>query len=349
VDAYAVALCAYGAAVLAFRIDSIYGHLLRCESSDNADNWGSWLDMGDVSGGSASRLAACFKDADEAIVLYSIAGSVYRRRWNGTTWESAAAWSNSLSYITGIAVTYMGDWNVVVTAVDNDGRRGVWTCVLGDGYSAAVDSWSALKEVMIADSGANVVYHSPSLAMPDVFRMFFVEYLTAAEIYQRPYWSHSLATADFISNLWREPVPFNLSCTYGLDLCYKSPYAWLSRANRVWRAPISPPSVELTDSLLSVSSRIIPYRGGIDITLRNDDRRFNSPGSGTYEAIKKASEILISWGYHTSAGKETGGFDPTTWIDSWEYVTRDGHSEFILHSVDGWDLLDRWRARRQFT
>jgi len=349
VDAYAVALCAYGAAVFAFRIDATDAHLYRCESSDNADNWGSWIDMGDVSGGVGSRLAACFKDADEAIVLYSIGGTLYRRRWNGSAWESAAAWSNSLSYITGIAVTYMGDWNIVVTGIDGDGRRGVWTCVLGAGYSAAADSWSALKEVMIAESGANVVYHSPSLSMPDVFRMFFVEYLTAAEVYQRPYWSHSLATADFISNLWREPIPFNLDCDYGLDLCYKSPYVWLSRPSRVWRAPISPPSVELTDSLLSVSSRIIPYRGGIDISLRNDDRRFNSIGQGDYEAIKKASEILISWGYHTSAGKETGGFDPTTWIESWEYFTRDGHSEFILHSVDGWDLLDRWRARRQFT
>lgn len=349
VDAYAVSLCSYGAAVLAFRIDATDGHLYRCESSDNAENWGSWIDMGDVSGSVNSRLVACFKDADEAIVLYSIGGTLYRRRWNGSTWETAAAWSNSLSSITGIAVTYMGDWNVVITGVDGDGRAGVWTCVLGDGYSAAVDSWSALKDVMIAEAGAGISFSFPSLSMPDVFRMFFVETYSGSESYSRPYWSHSLATADFISNLWREPIPFNLDSDHGLSLCYKSPYAWLSRPARVWRASLTPPFVELTDSLLSVSSRIIPYRGGIEITLRNDDRRFNSLGSGTYEAVKKGSEILISWGYHTTSGKETGGFDPTTWIESWEYVTRGGQSQFILHSEDGWSILKRWRARRQFT
>ena len=349
VDAYAVAVCSFSSAVFAFRIDATDGHLYRCESSDNAENWGSWIDMGDVSGGSNTRLASCFKDADEAVVLYSIGGTLYRRRWNGSTWEAAAAWSNSLSSITGIAVTYMGDWNVVVTGVDGDGRAGVWTCVLGNGYSAAVDSWSALKDVMIAESGSGISFHFPSLSMPDVFRMFFVETYSGSASYSRPYWSHSLATADFISNLWREPIPFNLDSDHGLVLCYKSPYAWLSRPDRVWRSSLSPPFVELTDSLLSVSSRIIPYRGGIEITLRNDDRRFNTLGSGIYESIKKGSEILISWGYHTSEGKETGGFDPTTWIESWEYITRAGHSEFILHSVDGWDILERWRARRQFT
>jgi len=349
VDAYAVAVCSYGSAVFAFRIDATDGHLYRCESSDNADSWGSWIDMGDVSGVSNSRLAACFKDADEAIVLYSIGGTLYRRRWNGSTWETAAAWSNSLSSVTGIAVTYMGDWNVVVTGVDGDGRSGVWTCVLGNGYSAAVDSWSALKDVMIAESGSGISFHFPSLSMPDVFRMFFVETYSGSEAYSRPYWSHSLATADFISNLWREPIPFNLDSDHGLALCYKSPYAWLSRPDRVWRSPLTPASVEITTDVVAVSSRIIPYRGGLEITLRNDDRRFNTLGSGTYEAIKKASEILISWGYHTTAGKETGGFDPTTWIEAWEYVTRGGQSELILHTVDGWDLLERWRARRQFT
>lgn len=349
VYAYAVAVCSYGSAVFAFGIAVTDGHLYRCESSDNAENWGSWIDMGDVSGSSSTRLACCFKDSNEAIVLYSIGGTLYRRRWNGETWESAAAWSNSLSNIFGIAVTYMGDWNVVVTGYTSEPIYGVWTCVLGDGYSAAVDSWSALKEVMIAESGSGISFWYPSLSMPDVFRMFFVEMYSGSESYSRPYWSHSLATADFISNLWREPIPFNLDSDKGLSLCYKSPYVWLTRPDSVWRASLSPASVEITDDLLAISSRIVPFSGCVELTLRNDDGRYNSLGSSNYEAIKKGSEILISWGYHTTAGKETGGFDPTTWIESWEYVTRDGHSEFILHSVDGWDLLDRWRARRQFT
>ena len=348
VTSYAVALAAYGSAVFAFRVTTT-GYLYRCESSNNGDSWGSWVSMGDISGGTGTRLAACFKDADEALVLYTIGGTLYRRRWNGSTWETAAAWSNTLATITGIACCYMGDWNVVVTGTDGDSKAGVWTCVLGNGYSAAVDSWSSLKEVMIAESGSNITYTFPTLDFPDVFRLFFVEAYSGSESYSRPYWSHSYSTADFISNLWREPVPFNLDSGYGLALCHKSPSVFLSRPDSVWRSTISPPFVELTGSLLSVSSHISPFKGGVDITLRNFDGRFNTLGGGDYAAIKKGSEVLLSWGYRTTSGNETGGFDPTTWIESWEYVTRGAVSDLVLHCVDGWSLLERWRARRQFT
>ena len=201
VDAYAVALCSFGAKVFAFRIDATDGHLYRRESTDNGASWGSWTDMGDITGTSAFTLAACFKDATTAIVLYSTGTTLYRRRWDGENWEAAAAWTNSASTITGLACVYMGDWNIMVTGQDSSNNYKVWTCVYGDGYSASPGTWSSLAELTFSSAGSSVEFHCPYLTFPDVFRAFFVEKYTGTDSYSRPFWSHSLATADFISNL----------------------------------------------------------------------------------------------------------------------------------------------------
>jgi len=273
---------------------------------------------------------------------------LYRRRLSGGSWESAANWTNHLRLITGIDVYYEGDWNVVVCGHDLDDQPGVWTCILGDGYSGAPGMWYSLIELMIRDCSEPFVYSFPSFCKLDVTRLFFVEQHTAVEAQSRPYWTHSLSTSEFISSLWREPVPFNLDSEYGLAISSKSPYVWLSRPDGVWRAPTSPSSAELTGDLLAVVATCRPFSGAVQVTLRNDDGRYNSPGAGALAALKRGSEVRLRWGYHTPSGTETGGYAPTTWIDSYEYVTRGGKSEFVLIAHDGWFLLERWRARREF-
>ena len=348
VTAYAVALCSHGSKVFAFRIGT-NGNLYRCESSDNGANWGSWINMGNIGASPADyRLAACFKDADEAIVLYSNGTTLYRRRWNGETWEAAAAWSNTLQTITGLAVTHMGDWNVVVTGIDASDKPGVWTCILGDGYSGAVDTWSSLYQLTIASAGSNLEFHAPSLSFPDVFRTFFIEKYTGSAAYSRPYWSHSLATADFISNLWREAVPFDLSANYGVAITYSGSYVWLATPSGVWRASLVPASVNVTEDVLAVTSSTEPHSGRVVVTLRNDDGRYGDVGTGDYAAIREGSKLLLSLGYRTTSGAEAS-LGPAYWIEAWEYISEAGRCYFLLHGRDGWWLLDRWRARRQFS
>ena len=348
VDAYAVALCSYQAKVFAFRIDATDGHLYRSESADNGATFDDWIDMGDISGDENFRLAACFKNATNAIVLYSDGTALHRRRWNGETWEATAAWSNTLQTITGVAVTYMGDWNIAVTGIDTTGKPGVWTCILGDGYSGAVDTWSSLLELTIASAGSNLEFHAPSLSFPDVFRTFFVEKYTGSAAYSRPYWSHSLATADFISNLWREPIPFDLSANYGVAITYSGSYVWLTTPSGVWRASLVPASVNVTEDVLAVTSWTEPHSGRVVVMLRNDDGRYMDVGTGDYAAITEGSKLLLSPGYRTTSGPEAS-LGPAYWIEGWEYISEAGRSYFLLHGRDGWWLLDRWRARRQFS
>jgi len=347
-----VAICSHGAEVLAFWIQSS-GWLRRRESSTYGETWGDPIQMNYIgTSHSEYRVAACFKPSGDAIVLYSNGTSLYRRRRINGIWEAAAAWTNSLGSITGIAVTYNGDWNVVITGMDNDYSPGVWTSVLGDGYSMPPDSWSGLREITIASTDSDIEFLAPSLEMPDVFRVFFVEQYNGTEAYSRPYWSHSLPNADFISNLWREPVPLNLSCIYGVALTYHPSqgegYAWLCAPYGVWRAPISPAWVDVTDDVIEMRSEIHPFSGRLELTLRNDDGRFNSIAFGSFAPISLSSKLNLYLGYHTTEGAKSS-LAPAFWIDGWEYVTKGGRSEFILYAHDGWSLLNRWRARRQFT
>jgi hypothetical protein len=86
----------------------------------------------------------------------------------------------------------------------------------------------------------------------------------------------------------------------------------------------------------------------LTVVLRNDDGRYNTLGSGTYEAIKLGSEVTFSPGYIDAGGTVRVSDGPSYWITGWDRVRDAGRSTFVLHAVDGWGLLQRWRARRQF-
>lgn len=348
ISTYAVALTSREAEVIVFAIGAD-DHLYRCESSDNGASWGSWIDMGAITGTASNfRVAACHKSNGDAIVLYANGTILYRRRRISGSWESAVEWTNSLQSISGISVFYEGDWNTIVTGVDPSGQKGVWTCVYGDGYSQSPGVWSALAELTIASAGSNVEFLFPSLSFPDVFRTFFIEKYTAVSAYSRPLWSHSLASAEFISNLWREPVPFDLYSSYGLALTYHGSHAWLSAPFAVWRAPFSLSAVDVSEDVIALNFSAEPFSGKARLELRNDDGRYGNIGTGSYAAICQGSEVAISPGYRTSAGIEVSSC-LAYWIEGWEYISKGAQAVFVLHAADGWRLLEHWKARRQFS
>jgi hypothetical protein len=344
----AVAITSHGSEALAFLIDRYSPfHIFRAESNDNGETWGDWIDTG-LASDADGVLAATHKGNGDVCLLYSRGSTLYSCKRENGTWGAEAVWTNSLQSITGVGVFYEGDWNVIVTGIDPSGRKGVWTCVYGDGYSQSIGSWSALAELAIASSGSDVGFCRPSLSFPDVFRAFFVEEYEGSSPYVRSLWSHSLASAEFISNLWREPVPFDFSSTYGLSLNYRGQYAWLCCPFGVWRAELFPSSIDVTQDVIALDISCEPFSGRARIELRNDDGRYGGIGSGSYAAIEKGSEIVISPGYRTAAGIEVSS-GLSYWIEGWEYVSQGGQADFVIQASDGWGLLGHWRARRQFS
>ncbi len=353
VDAFAVALASYGVNVWAFRIDATDGHLYRSESTDSGASWGAWQDMGNVSGNSTFRLAACAASLTSAIVLYSDGTDVYRRRLSGGAWEAAAAWTEALDSVSGLGVHHFGDWNVVVSGIETTTLRpGVWTYILGDGYNLPADTWYLVGELISAEPDADIAYAFPATYKPDVFRVSFIETFAGVEAYSRPYLTHAPTSAGWEHGLWLEPVPFNLSAEYGLALCSESPGVWGSTPDSVWYAAMTAVHVEISSDVLHLRAEARQTRGHIAIAVRNDDGRYDNAGvaADTYEAVRLGAEVRFAPGYQTTAGgspEHSAG--PYFWIDALTYVSKGASSALVIHAVDHWGLLDHWKARRQMS
>lgn len=340
-----IALSSYGATVLLFYVDTDQKSIYVRQSDDWGASFGAQVLI--VTADSAvGWLAADFKDGGVVALFYSVGGEVYAVKRTGGAWGSPALWSNSLAAVTGLAAVYQGDWNLAVSGSDSSSDYGVWACLYGDGHAQPGDTWSSLAELTLASAGSGVEFHCPFMDLPDVFRLLFVEKYTGTAAYSRPLWCHSLPGAEFVDNLWREPVPFDLSSTYGMAIA-SGISAWLSTPQGVWQAALTPASVEVTSDILELVAWAGPTSGRIRVELRNDDGRYRDIGSGDLAAIEEGSELAFSPGYHTGAGPEVSA-GPACWIEGWEYGFAGGTAHFAIQAEDGWGLLERWRARRQF-
>jgi hypothetical protein len=347
-SASGIALASRSFRVLLFYVDTDQKTVLVRESTDYGATFGSPTSI-TTTASTVGWLAAAINASDVVCLFYSVAGTVYAVKRTGGSWVSPSAWTNSAAAITGIGCVHQGDWNLAICGQDSASKYKVWTCVYGDGYSKSPGTWSSLAELTVASPGSNIEFRCPYVNFPDVFRIFFVEKYSGIASYSRALWSHSLATAEYISNLWREPVPFNLTSSYGLALAHSSTYAWLSTPSGVWRAALLPSSIDVTNDVIGLSAQTNPSSGKIQIELRNDDGRYSILPS----PIKPGSEVLVSPGYRTGSGIEMSS-SPAFWMEGWTH-TSNGRTaalgcsaSLILHASDAWGLLERWKARRQF-
>ncbi len=343
-----ICLCSNGASVAIFYVEAGYGaKVVMRESTNYGATWGSPTAVINAALDAIKWLAAAYSAGGTLALFYaSDEPRIYVMKRTGG-WSNPGEWGGSASAITGVACVYQGDWNLVVTGQASGGDAKVWTCVYGDGSSQNAGTWSSLRELTTASSGSSVAFQAPFIDKPDAYRIFFVEKYTGVTAYSRVNWCHSPASATFAQNLWREPVPFNLSGDRGVAVAHGGGYLWLSTPSGVWRGSLSPGTVDLAEDVISLTAKEEPYGGELTVVLRNDDGRYASPGSGQYAPLRKGSEVRISPGYRTSAGNEAST-GPAFWIEGWEYVSRGGQAQLVLHARPVWSLLDTWKARRQY-
>jgi hypothetical protein len=340
-----VALASRDAQVLLFYVGTNGRTIYLRESSNYGASFGSATTI-TTPPSSVGWLAADLKADGTALLIYSVGGTVYAVKRSSGSWGSPAAWTNSLASLSGLACCYERDFDVVVSGSDAGGTGKVCTCIYGDGYSQAPDTWSPLEEVSVASAGSGVEFRTPFLACPDVFRLTFVEKYTGSESYARPYLSHSLGTAAYVDNLWREPVPMNLASDYGLATAYSASHVWLTTPWGVWQASLTTPALDVTADVLELTADTEPRGGRLRLVLRNDDGRYLDL-SGEKAVIKASSEVLVRPGYHTASGPLTAQ-GLSYWIDGWEYTSGEGKATLIIHAHDAWQLLENWRPRRQY-
>ena len=251
-NAAVVACASLGAEVSIFWIDGVNRKIQRIKSTDYGATWGSpeVIDYSPTT--NINGLAAAYKSNGDLAIFFADQATLYVKKYVGGEWQTKSAWDKTTGNLSGVAVVYDADWNLLVTGKDSAGNFKLWSLVYGDGGDVAAGDWSELKELASAPSDGEFEYHRPFLENPDVYRGFFIERFTGSEAYNRPFWSHSVLDANFIDNLWREPVPFNLSSEYGLAIAHYGDYCWLSNPAGVWRANLTTQSLDLTADVIGV-------------------------------------------------------------------------------------------------
>ncbi|MBI4186047.1 MAG: hypothetical protein HY530_00885 [Chloroflexi bacterium] len=343
--AVVVACAALGAEASIFWIKNTRA-IYQLKSTDYGATWGSPQLLGYSPTTAINGIAAAYKPNGDIALFFADQATLYVIKRTAGSWGSAVAWDKTTGNLSGVACTYDGDWDLVVTGKDSGGDFKLWSLIYGDGGTVAAGNWSALKEFASAPSDGGFEYLRPFLAKPDVYRAFFVEKFTGTESYNRPFWSHSVGDA-FSDNLWREPVPFSASTGYGLAVTYYGGYCWLSNAAGVWRAPLAAQSVDVTAAVLYLKEELAEGQGRLTAELRNDDGRYSSPGEGSLSVLDIGCQLDFSPGYRTSAGDESSPGQSFI-LDGYEHISSAGEAALVLHALDGWSLLSVWRARHQF-
>ena len=341
-----VAAASQGAEVSIFWINSSK-EIRRIKSTDNGATWGSPELIDYTPTTSIKGLAAAYKPNGDLAIFFADGTTLYVKKHVGGSWQSRSAWDKTTGDLSGVAVVYDTDWNLLITGQDTDDNYKLWSLVYGDGGDVSAGTWSALKELVSAPSGGDFEYTSPFLDKPDVYRGFYVEKFTGSESYTRPFWSHTVPDTDYTDSLWREPVPLDLSIEYGLAIAHHGDYCWLANPTGVWRAGLSEQSIELTDDVMSVRQEASPDSGGLTVELRNDDGQYASPGTGTLAVLDTGCQLELGLGCVTSQGNEVST-GLTFWLEAYEHTSAGGGAYLVLHAPDGWCVIERWHARHQF-
>jgi len=350
----AVALCAlarYGANLLAFAAASdAPTEIYRAASADNGASWSGWSLLC-TAAGPITHIAAASKPNGDTLVVFAVGATAYRIKRVSSVWGSIAAWTNTAASITGLAVQYWLDFNLVITGTETTTLHPrVWRCIYGDGYSETLDAWSVLRSITEASAGAGVTYHAPFLLYADTFRASYRNAFAGPVAYDRTDLVASPIAADYVDNLWTEPRPFDLDHDYGLALASDmTAYLWATTPSRVYRAAY-PTTLDLSDDVLSCTAHDYPFDPrGATIRLRNDDGRYNTPGAGGLTALSRGARINIGPGYYVPAYADNRySLGPSYYIDTIDHIAEPGRRELVINCRSTWGLLAAWRPGRSY-
>jgi hypothetical protein len=345
-DAVIVAAGSLGSEASIFWIKSDR-KLYHLKSTDYGAGWGSPQLLTYTPTTAINGLACAYKPSGDIALFFADQATLYVMKRLNNSWQAKVAWDKTTGDLSGLAAVYDGDWNLLVTGKDSGGNYKLWSLVYGDGGDVALESWSALEELAAAPADGDFQYRTAFMDKPDVGRCFFVESFSGNEAYSRPGWSYSVPGSKFIDNLWHEPVPFNLDSQYGLAIAHYGGYGWLSCPYGVWRAALSPRSLDLSADIMSLREELSPTGGSLNVELRNDDGRYAAPGEGDLAVLDIGGQLDFSPGYVTAQGNEVSSW-LSFMVSSYEHASAGGRASLVLNAADGWSLIESWRARHQF-
>ena len=301
-----------------------------------------------TAGGTVSAAAGALLDGTgSAAVLFASGGTVFATWRTGTgAWSAPAAWTHTLTSVSGLAVRGGADYEVLVSGVDGAGDAGVWATLLGAGALLAVGAWDALSEVTLASAGTGVSYLGTSFAQVAVPRAAVVESLSGGGSAPRVQVVSGVAGSSAVSFRWRDPLPFAHASAHGVAMAADLASAWLSAPHGLWHASATTPLEDLTEDVLELDASQSLTNGRLRLVLRNDDGRYHAANAPV--ALEPRSELRVDPGYVTTAGAEQSS-GPRYWITSIVRRHEGGAGTLEIEAVNHWGVLRAWSAPRQFS
>jgi hypothetical protein len=305
----ALAVTRYGANIEVFAVRTDGGTPNRevwlYKSTDDGVSWAAGA-LQFTAPAAVTYLAVGSKSDGDLAVFFDYGVLVRRIKRTSAVWGSQVDWTNVVTSITGLACVYSADWNLVVTgteAVTLEPR--VWTCIFGDGYSQAVDTWSALWSYMGAAVGSGVSYSRPFLASMSSYRLTYREVYAGTGAYDRVVTAVLGGYADFVTVRWADPEPVDLAATYGLALAgISGQRGWCSTPSRVFCSQL----YAVTDvSSRLVALDVVDEAWRVDagwVELDNHDGALNEANLGGtgLEGLRLGSEMWLLPGYYKADG-----------------------------------------------
>ncbi|MEK7216293.1 MAG: hypothetical protein AAB289_11915, partial [Chloroflexota bacterium] len=317
-------------------------------STDGGFSWAAAVNV--VVAASAVTHLSITHNGTEYTLFYSTASQVHRIKRTAGVWGAATAWTNTAATITGVAAHWWLDHQLVVTGTDAAGDAYLWHLVLGDGFTLAVDTWGSLNVIERASSGSTLTFNRPYLERPDVLRLSFHENYSGSVAYARNATARQPLQAGFGSFFWSEPAPFEAVSNHGWALATDTTnkLVWLTNPFGVWAAPYDVAAVDLTQSVDRLTIDQSPADGSLRLILVDPTATRGPDPTWPPSPLTLGAQLAVSPGYLTPTGPKTAS-GMAFWIESFSsHIDQGGRLTSVIDAIDGWGLLARWTARRQF-
>jgi hypothetical protein len=166
---------------------------------------------------------------------------------------------------------------------------------------------------------------------------------------------------DFYDYNWNKASIIDTSASRGMALAAdpSGGYIWATQPNEVWRALCpgawSPPTPGsgAGDKITILAGKIARIVEAVDpeqpselvVELDNCKGTYNSLGTGSLAVVKRGSRVNLFIGYKTTSGDQLSEA-ARYFIEAMEYKRDPNISNFIMHCVDAWGLLQRYQFNK---
>jgi hypothetical protein len=343
-----VAIAARGTRVAIVYADAAGTGIKIRESTDSGATYGAETAVVTAAAAVVSLAVAYKNSSGDLAITWVTAAQLNIIKRTAGAFGAAAGAALTVSSLSGVAICYGFDWDIVLTGVEAATlARTLWTIVYGDGSDAAAGTWGTLYPQQQAESDSSVTYSAPAIVYTDTYRINFVEADAFTGGATRTYRTSVHPAKTFVAgaNTLRTPAPVNYAGAEGLALAADAGgtgYLYESAPDAIYRAPQSQSLLTLTPDVIAVEleERLDATGGYIEID--------NASGAyaGPPAPIAAGNLVSISWGYRTAAGLQSSKM-ADLWIAACEHRRTGGVSTLRLHVEGGWEILRRNRQRTQ--